>query len=249
MRGHARTRRLPAGVKSGAEFYFCIQGERVSTAQETRKRPWECGDGGIELRAKRPRAAAPAVAIPTAAAPAAIVLTTAVTPTTAAPAAPSLSLPRATPVPLAEPPTLAPAIRANPAQAVAAESATVVGGVTFESEARILSKLASVALATLPPYTLTLIGKAAYVRSQLGLGEGMTLPQQDSDPSIHPSPHPPIHLLSIVLIHLSMHRLPICPHTHTHTHTHICCCRHPLRRRCWAPTSATRRWSSSLMNF
>ena len=29
----------------------------------------------------------------------------------------------------------------------------------------------------------------------------------------------------------------------------ICCCRHPLRRRCWAPTSATRRWSSSLMNF
>ena len=80
-RGRAITCRLPAGVKSGAEFCFCIEGERVSTAQETRKRPWECGDGGIELRAKRSRPAAPAFAVPTAAAPAAIVLTTAVTPT------------------------------------------------------------------------------------------------------------------------------------------------------------------------
>ena len=123
----------------------------------------------------------------------------------------------------------------SPAQAVAAES--LVGGVTFASEAHILSAThqaptvhhvataaapaataidapapaaatlgptaatltaaatTSVALATLPPYTLTLVGKAAYVRSQLGLGEGMTLPQQDSEPSIHLSPLP-IHPLS-----------------------------------------------------
>ena len=228
-RGRAFTCRLPAGVKSGAEFYFCIEGERVSTAQETRKRPWECGDGGIELRAKRSRPAAPAVAIPTADAPAAIVLTTAVTPTATAPGVPPLYLPRAPPVPPKEPPTLASAMYTSPAQAVAAELPTLVGGVAFASEAHILSAthqapmvhhvataaapaataidapapaaatlrptaatltaaaMTSVALGTLPPYTLTLVGKAAYVRSQLGLGEGMTLPQQDSDPSMYPS--------------------------------------------------------------
>ena len=125
----------------------------------------------------------------------------------------------------------------SPAQAVAAELPTLVGGVAFASEAHILSAthqvptvhhvataaapaataidapapaaatlgptaatltaaaMTSVALGTLPPYTLTLVGKAAYVRSQLGLGEGMTLPQQDSEPSIHLSPLP-IHPLS-----------------------------------------------------
>ena len=236
-RGRAITCRLPAGVKSGAEFYFCIEGERVSTAQETRKRPWECGDGGIELRAKRSRPAAPAVAVPTVAAPAVIVLTPAVTPTAAAPGVSPLYLPRAPPVPPTEPPTLASAMYTSPAQAVAAESAKLVGGVTFASEAHILSTThqaptvhhvaaaapaatvtdapapaaatlgpttatltaaatTSVALATLPPYTLTLVGKAAYVRSQLGLDTGMTLPQQDSDASVHLSPALPIHPLS-----------------------------------------------------
>ena len=48
-------------------------------------------------------------------------------------------------------------------------------------------------------HTLTLVDKAAYVQSQLGLDEGMTLPQQDSNSSIaslFPIPfHPPsIHL-------------------------------------------------------
>lgn len=71
-------------------------------------------------------------------------------------------------------------------------------------------------------HTLTLVDKAVYVRSQLGLDEGMTLPQQDSNLSIHPSfPSPSIQRTFIYPLFFRG--------------------RQPLRRRCWAPPSAASR--------
>ena len=64
-------------------------------------------------------------------------------------------------------------------------------------------------------HAFAIIDNAAYVRSQLGLDEGMTLPQQDSDLNMHQSINRSVHLsisintlsidISIIYMHPSIH--------------------------------------------
>ena len=74
------------------------------------------------------------------------------------------------------------------AEEAAAEAAQVAASSATPGSVVSIAAATSVISIALPsPHTLmTLVNKAAYVRSQLGLDEGMTLPQQDSDLSILP---------------------------------------------------------------
>ena len=119
------------------------------------------------MRAKRPRAAA----IPTATAPATAAFATAAEPTAAAPVTLSRSLP-ATPSSVAH----------IPSASLAHHSATVFAAPTPAAATLDPTAANSVALTALSSHTLTLVDKAAYVRLQLGLDRGMTLPQQANKP-------------------------------------------------------------------
>ena len=82
------------------------------------------------------------------------------------------------------------------AEEAAAEAAQVAASSATPGSVVSIAAATSVISIALPsPHTLmTLVNKAAYVRSQLGLDEGMTLPQQDSDLHMNQSINRSVHL-------------------------------------------------------